>query len=163
MCLSPFSPFSPRAAITSPSALKLLFMFCVSRTLSRSAPLAKLTFSLSLPARSTRFKLPSQRSPVPEHPSMPTFTPLIRKVKTECEREDRSFINVAATLRRDWARASRERTWEGEDRGAITMSVTRVEPDLVSCLISCFFLSNSPFPRRSLIVSLYWKKSNSWR
>lgn len=35
----------------------------------------------------------------------------------------------------------------------ITTSVTVVVP--FSCLISCFFLSNSPFPRRSLIVSLY--------
>jgi len=110
MCLSPLSPFSPKAAITSPSALKLLLIFCVSRTRSLSAPFAKLTFNLSLPARSTRFKLPSHRSPVPAHPSTPTLTPLMRKVKTECEREDRSFINVAATLRRDWARERRDRT-----------------------------------------------------
>ena len=33
-------------------------------------------------------------------------------------------------------------------------SVTLVE--VLSCLISCFFLSNSPVPRRSLIVSLYY-------
>lgn len=158
MCLSPpFSPFSPSAAITSPSALKLLLIFCVSLTLSLSAPFAKLTLSLSLPARSTRFKLPSQRSPVPGHPSMPTLTPLMRSVNTECEREERSFMSVAATLRRDWATARRERTCEGEVSRIISTSVTRVEPVLPSCLISCFFLSNSPFPRRSLIVSLYWR------
>jgi len=158
MCLSPFSPFSPKAAITSPRALKLLLMFCVSLTRSLSAPFAKLTFSLSLPARSTRFRLPSHCSPVPGQPSVPTLTPLMRSVKTECDLEDLSFMRVAATLRRDWARARRDRTWEGEERGTTTMSVTRVDPVLASCLISCFFLSNSPFPRRSLIVSLYCKK-----
>ena len=158
MCLSPpFSPFSPNAAITSPSALKLLLMFCVSLTLSLSAPFAKLTLSLSLPAKSTRFKLPSQRSPVPGHPSMPTLIPLMRSVNTECEREERSFMSVAATLRRDWATARRARTCEGDVRRITSTSVTRVEPVLPSCLISCFFLSNSPFPRRSLIVSLYWR------
>ena len=37
-----------------------------------------------------------------------------------------------------------------------TASVTDVLPPF-SCLISCFFLSISPVPRRSLIVSLYWE------
>lgn len=158
MCLSPpFSPFSPSAAMTSPRALRLLFILCVSRTRSLSAPFAKLTFKRSLPARSTRFKLPSHRSPVPGQPAMPTLTPLMRSVKTECERDERSFIIVAATLRRDWAIARSERTCDGEVRLTTSMSVTRVEPVLESCLISCFFLSNSPFPKRSLMVSLYWE------
>lgn len=38
-----------------------------------------------------------------------------------------------------------------------TTSVTLVE--FFSCLISCFFLSNSPFPSRSLMVSLYYDGS----
>ena len=47
------------------------------------------------------------------------FDPLIRKVKTECEREDRSFMRVAATVRRDCARRSRDRTCAGDSRGTI--------------------------------------------
>src|SRR6266849_2420178 len=49
---------------------------------------------------------------------------------------------------RDCAIARRERTWAGERSCWTTTSVMRVDP--FSCLISCFFLSNSPFPRRSL-------------
>ena len=94
---------------------------------------------------------------VPGHPSMPTLTPLMRSVKTECEREERSFMRVAATLRQDWATVRREWTCEGEVNRITSMSVTPVKPVLPSCLISCFFLSNSHFPRRSLIVSLYWR------
>lgn len=42
--------------------------------------------------------------------------------------------------------------------GMVLISVTRVvgDPDAeVICLISCFFLSNSCLPSRSLMVSLY--------
>ena len=146
MCLSLFSLFSPSAAMTSPSALRLLLMFCVSRSLSLSLP-APLVFSRSLPARSTRFSAPSHVCPVC------ALVPRMRSVNTECERDERSFMSVAATVRREFASASRERTSAGVRRGCTTTSVTRVEP--FSCLISCFFLSNSPFPRRSLMVSLY--------
>ena len=156
MCLSPFSPFSPNAAITSPKALKLLLMLCVSLSLSLSLlhppvpnPFPKLTLILSLPAKSTRFKQPSQFSPVL------AFVPLMRSVKTEWEREERSFMRVAATERRDCATARRERTLLGLCKGITVKSVTRVEPVLRSCLISCFFLSKSPLPSRSLMVSLY--------
>lgn len=156
ICLSLFSPFSPKAATTSPRALKLLLMLCVSFSLSLSVTLPavpnpdpKLTLILSLPARSTKFKHPSHVSPVL------VFVPLIRKVNTECERDDRSFIRVAATDLRDWAVKRRDRTWLGDCRGTTVKSVTRVEPDLKSCLMSCFFLSKSPFPRRSLMASLY--------
>jgi hypothetical protein len=85
------------------------------------------------------------------------FIPEIRSVKTECERDERSFMRVAATVRRELATRRREETDAGDGRGITFTSVTRV-PDL-SCLISCFFLSNSPFPRRSLIVSLYYSFS----
>lgn len=146
MCFSPFSAFSPSAAITSPSALKLLLMFCVSFSRSLS-PAAPLELRRSLPARSTRLRLPSQLSPVW------VFVPEIRSVKTECERDERSFMRVAATVRRELATRRREVTDAGDCKGITFTSVTRV-PDL-SCLISCFFLSNSPLPRRSLIVSLY--------
>src|SRR6266850_884621 len=148
MCLSLFSLFSPSAAMTSPSALRLLLIFCVSRRRSLSFP-APLALSRSLPARSTRFSAPSHTWPVC------VLVPRMRSVKTECEREERSFISVAATVRREFAVASRERTCAGERSGWTTTSVTRVEPPF-SCLISCFFLSNSPFPRRSLMVSLYY-------
>lgn len=63
------------------------------------------------------------------------------------------FISVAATVRRDWANASNARTWFGERNGTTLTSVTHV--DILSCLISCFFLSSSPVPKRSLTVSLY--------
>lgn len=147
ICFSPFSPFSPSAAMTSPSALKLLLMLCVSFSRSLS-PAAPLELRRSLPAKSTRFRLPSQLSPVC------VFVPDSRSVKTECEREERSFISVAATVRRELATRRREVTYAGDGRGITFTSVTRV-PDL-SCFISCFFLSNSPLPRRSLIVSLYY-------
>lgn len=81
----------------------------------------------------------------------------MRKVKTECERDERSFISVEATVRRDWASESRERTWVGEVRGRTVASVTRVVCVLGSCLISCFLLSSACLPRRSLIVSLYYR------
>ncbi len=68
-------------------------------------------------------------------------------------------MRVEATVRRDWARARRERTWLAEVSGMILTSVTVVRPDL-SCLISCFFLSNSPLPSKSLMVSLYCKGSD---
>ena len=146
ICLSLFSLFSPSAAMTSPRALKLLFILCVSRSRSLWFP-APLAFNRSLPARSTRFSAPSHAWPVC------VFVPRMRSVNTECEREERSFIRVAATMRREFAIARSERTWAGERSCWTTTSVTRVDP--FSCLISCFFLSNSPFPRRSLIVSLY--------
>ena len=65
-------------------------------------------------------------------------------------------MSVAATVRRPWASESNVRTCEGEASGTTLTSVTVVRPVLESCLISCFFLSNSPLPRRSLIVSLYY-------
>lgn len=148
ICLSLLpSPFSPSAAITSPSALKLLLILCVSLNRSLSLP-APLFSNLSLPAKSTRFSVPSHVSPVCP------FSPDMRNVKTECEREDRSFMSVLATVRRDWAMERRERTCEGERRGTTFTSETDVRPDL-SWWMSCFFLSNSPLPRRSLMVSLY--------
>ena len=151
ICLSLFpSPFSPRAAITSPSALRLLLMFCVSRRRSLS-PAAPLFSNRSLPAKSTRFRLPSHASPVS------VFCPRIRSVNTECDRDERSFISVAATVRRDCASESSVRTCAAVASGTTFASVTVVRPVFASCLISCFFLSNSPFPSRSLIVSLYYR------
>jgi hypothetical protein len=144
MCFSPRSPLSPSAAITSPSALRLRLMFCVSRRRAGSAP-APLALRRSLPARSTRFRLASQRSPVR------AFVPATRSVNTLCERDERSFISVAATLRRPCARASSARTCAGERRGRTAASVTRVPR--ASCLISC--LRSSPVPSRSCTVSLY--------
>lgn len=150
ICFSPFSPFSPSAAMTSPRALRLRLMFWVSfrRSLCPAAP---LEFKRSLPARSTRLRLPSHRSPVC------SLHPEIRRVKTECDREERSFISVAATVRREFASRKSAETSRGVRRGITLTSVTRVLAFVAvfSCLISCFFLSNSPFPSRSLIVSLY--------
>jgi hypothetical protein len=151
MCFSAFSPFPPSAAMTSPSALKLRLMFCVSfkRSLCPAAP---LEFKRSLPARSTRLRLPSHRSPVC------SLHPEIRSVNTECDRDERSFISVAATVRREFASRRIADTSRGVRSGITLTSVTRVLAlvAVFSCLISCFFLSNSPFPSRSLIVSLYW-------
>jgi hypothetical protein len=91
ICLSLFpSPFSPNAAITSPRALWLLLIFCVSFSLSLSFP-APLFSSHSEPARSTRLSEPSQVSP------LAGFFPDIRRVKTECERDDRSLAEAAET------------------------------------------------------------------
>lgn len=158
-CPPPFVPsvfpllslscLSPNAAITSPSALKLLLIFCVSFTLSFSGNpfwCAKLTFSRSLPARSTKFKQPEHFAPVPPERGapcsleIPTWVPDIRRMKTECERDERSLTSVAATLRRECARERRVWTWEGLVRGTVVMLVTRVVCVLGSCLISCFFL-----------------------
>lgn len=121
--------------------------------------------------RTTRFKQPSHASPVIR------FTPLTRNVKTECDREERSFIQVVATARRDCACWRSEATWPGPVSGTVyniskvcnsgkrghalvTTPVTVVRP-LLSCLISCLRLSSSPVPRRSLIVSLYCHRSDS--
>jgi hypothetical protein len=119
---------APSAAMTSPKALRLLLIAWVSlrRSLSLAAPLEE---SLSDPAKSwihtprlvsiekrdrkgkggrtTRFKHPSHASPVV------LFTPLARNVKMECDREERSFIQVVATARRDCACWRREETWLG--------------------------------------------------
>lgn len=92
--MSAFSPFSPKAAMTSARALKLLLMLCVSFRRSLSLP-APLLFKRSEPARSTRFRDPSHDSPLWE------FAPEIRRVNTEWERDDRSFIKVEATVRRE--------------------------------------------------------------
>lgn len=151
ICFSAFSPFSPNAAMTSPNALKLRLMFWVSfrRSLSPAAP---LEFKRSLPARSTRLRLPSHRSPVC------SLQPKIRRVKTECDRDERSFISVAATARREFACRRSTLTSRGVHKGTTLTSVTRVVAlvAVFSCLISCFFLSNSPSPSRSFIVSLYY-------
>jgi len=61
--------------------------------------------------RTTRFKQPSHASPVI------LFTPLTRNVKTECDREERSFIQVVATARRDCACWRSEATWLGPVSG----------------------------------------------
>ena len=91
ICLSLFpSPFSPNAAMTSPRALKLLLMFCVSFSLSLSFP-APLFSSRSEPARSTRLSEPSQESP------LAGFFPDIRRVKTECDRDERSLAEAVKT------------------------------------------------------------------
>ena len=169
--------------MTSPRALRLLLIAWVSlrRSLSFAAPLDE---SLSDPAKSytpsfrqhqgekgkekertTRFKQPSHASPVIR------FVPFTRNVKTECDREERSFIQVVATARRDCACWRSEATWLGPVSGTVyyinkvcngakkryapvTTPVTVVRP-LLSCLISCLRLSSSPVPSRSLIVSLY--------
>jgi hypothetical protein len=111
ICLSPWPGGAfPKAAITSPNALKLRLILCVSLSRSLSLP-APLEFSRSDPARSTRLSEPSHVSLVSG------FEPLMRSVKTECEREERSFMSVAATVRRDCARKSSERTCEGDSRG----------------------------------------------
>ena len=91
------SPFSPRAATTSPRALRLRLIFCVSFNRSLSLP-APLLLSLSDPARSTKLRDPLQDSPDR------SFVPVIRRVKTEWERDERdeerdclSFLNGRAT------------------------------------------------------------------
>ena len=61
--------------------------------------------------RTTRFKEPSQASPVI------LFMPLTRNVKTEWDREERSFIQVVATARRDCACWRSEVTWLGPVSG----------------------------------------------
>jgi hypothetical protein len=48
--------------------------------------------------------------------SVSGFTPLTLSVKTECDREERSFIKVAATARRELARSRRVAT----DRGLLS-------------------------------------------
>jgi hypothetical protein len=121
--------------------------------------------------RTTRFKQPSHASPVIR------FTPLTRSVKIECDREERSFIQVVATARRDCACWRSEATWLGPVSGTVyyitkacnsakkqyalvTTPVTAVRP-LLSCLISCLRLSSSPVPSRSLIASLYCHRSHN--
>jgi hypothetical protein len=61
----------------------------------------------------TRFKDPSQDSPVI------LLCPDTRNVKTECDRDERWFINVEATERLDCARVSSEATCEGPDKGTV--------------------------------------------
>lgn len=104
------SPPFPSAAITSPNALKLLLIACVSFSLSRSFA-APLELRRSLPARSTKFSEPEHDSPVW------VLWPVTRRVKTLCDREERSFMSVAATVRRFCARWRRAWTWEGELSG----------------------------------------------
>jgi len=63
--------------------------------------------------RTTRFKEPSHASRVI------LFMPLTRNVKTECDREERSFIQVVATARRDCACWRSEATWLGPVSGPV--------------------------------------------
>jgi hypothetical protein len=63
-------------------------------------------------------------------------------------------MRIAAMLRRDWATARKNRTCEGQLSRIISTSGECLKPVLPSCIISCFFISNLPFRRRSLIVSL---------
>jgi hypothetical protein len=64
-------------------------------------------------SRTTRFRHPSQDSPVI------LLCPDTRNVKTECDRDERWFINVEATDRLDCARVSSEATCEGPDKGTV--------------------------------------------
>lgn len=109
-------PGLPREEITSASADKLLLIACVSFNRVGSEP-APDEDSLSLPARSTRFSTPEQLSFVI------AFRPVSRSENTEWEREERSFISVAATARRFLAFASRECTSSGRFNGTALVSM----------------------------------------
>lgn len=83
---------------------------------------------------------------------------MIRSVKTECEREERSFIIVAAVFRRELARERRLNTWDAEVRVCTVRPVTDVECVFGSCLMSCLVaeeLAMLEEDRRSEIDSLY--------
>jgi hypothetical protein len=90
------------------------------------------------------------------------LNPFTLRVKTECDRDDRSFIKVAATALLDLAFSRSVDTcrellkgtavsarYSGIDPPLIT-SVTLILPSL-SNLISCFLVSNWPLPSKSLI------------
>lgn len=57
--------------------------------------------------------------------SVKGLTPLTLSVKTECERDDRSFIRVAATARLELARSSSVATDRGLLSGTVDASVIR--------------------------------------
>jgi len=119
----------------------------------------------SLPARSTERQLtgfwlegrlnPPKFSMASQLSWVKGFAPLTLSVKTECERDERSFMSVAATARRDRAFSRSVETWWGLLRGTVrqlrtrkgqvslllTTSVTDMRPSL-SVLISCFLASN---------------------
>ena len=80
------------AAITSPSAERLLLMFCASVSACPSTP---DFLGRSLPARSTRLSLPCDSRPVAR------LRPVTVTTTIECERDDALFILVAVTERRD--------------------------------------------------------------
>jgi hypothetical protein len=89
--------------MTSARAERLLLMLIVSLSRSLLSP-APDEARRSDPARSTRLRTPSHDSPVR------LLDPMTRSEKTECERDERSFISVAATARRVLALSSRPRT-----------------------------------------------------
>lgn len=97
-------------------------MLIVSFSRSLFSPAPEL-INRSLPAKSTaedvsRVLIRDQehlpRLSIASHlSSVSGLTPRILSVKTECDREDRSFINVAATARRERARSSNVETCRG--------------------------------------------------
>ena len=110
--------------MTSASAERDLLILIVSFNRSLLSP-APDEASRSDPARSTTSldQIPFfEESDVPRLSiashlsSVSGFTPLTLRVKTECDRDDRSFIRVAATARRELARSSRVAT----DRGLLS-------------------------------------------
>src|SRR3569833_193818 len=143
--------FRLRASMTSPRLDRLLLMFCVSRMRSPSAPLC---LSRSDPARATRLSVPSQRSFVAE------FSPASRRMKTECDRDDRSLALVAATDRLLCACRSMASTLSAESRLTVLQLTTRVVLRCSSCLISSLglaseSLSDDDDDSKSLSTSLY--------
>ena len=80
----------PRANITLLRLDKEVLIFLVS---SSRWPVEPESFSLSDPAKSTKFRLPTQFSPVL------AFDPWIFSINTECDRELLSLQLVAATAR----------------------------------------------------------------
>lgn len=102
--------------MTSARAESDLLMLIVSFSLSLFSPAPDVA-SRSLPARSTRLRVPSQLSPVSE------LKPLTLRAKTECDRDERSFMSVAATARRPRARSSRTETWRELDSGTGMSSI----------------------------------------
>lgn len=93
---------------------------------SRSDP-AKSTELISLsPYHACRNNTLPKFSIASHFSSVRGLTPFTLRVKTECERDDRSFIRVAATARRDRARSSRVATERGLLSG--TDQISRVTP-----------------------------------
>mmetsp|Transcript_6586 Transcript_6586/g.26868 ORF Transcript_6586/g.26868 Transcript_6586/m.26868 type:complete len:208 (+) Transcript_6586:237-860(+) len=112
--------------MTSPSAASDLLMCAVSFARSPVAPDLE---SLSEPAKSMRLSTPSTSSSVAAH------APWMRSVKTQCERDERSFIAVLPMERALSARSSSCCSSSREPTSTV-VAPTTVAGDLPSCLMS---------------------------
>mmetsp|Transcript_1177 Transcript_1177/g.3880 ORF Transcript_1177/g.3880 Transcript_1177/m.3880 type:complete len:283 (+) Transcript_1177:615-1463(+) len=142
MCVCP----APSAAMTSPSALRLLLMAWPSFSVCPSAP---VRFMRSLPARSTNESLPRRVSRVCRS------VPASWMVKIWWERLLAAFMSVDAVFRAALAAPCALLASSGVGAGTSVRFVTRIHPVLSSSLMSSRAGAVPGGRRRSVSASMY--------